>query len=253
MAYLQKASFTFTALAIAGLVGCGGSDQNTQPQTPPSQSSPSTTDTTMTTGAQTPGATGSSYGQTPTPSPADKTSTTNPSATTPGTSPIATTPPPSSGTDTSNQALSDEQIAAVTNAANTGEVDQAKEAIKKAKNGRVKTFAQHMVTDHGAAFKQQTDLEKKGNITPQDNELSRQVQNDGKTFLSQLQSAPGGNDFDKQYMDIQVREHQQVLDSLDNKLIPNAKNADLKSYLQKVRDKVADHLKQAKDIQASLK
>jgi putative membrane protein len=53
-------------------------------------------------------------------------------------------------------------------------------------------------------------------------------------------------------MDAQVDEHQKVLATLDDKLIPQAQNADLKSLLEKVRAKVASHLKMAQDVQASL-
>src|SRR5262249_44637717 len=63
------------------------------------------------------------------------------------------------GTTDTASTLTDDQIAAVTNAANTGEVDQAKEVLKKTKNAKVRTFANRMVADHSAALKQQTDLE----------------------------------------------------------------------------------------------
>ena len=254
MAY--KTSIMFTAIAFAGIVGCGGSDQNTQPQTPPPPP--------QTTGAMEPAAP-----VTPTMGTGDTSTMGNPSATSTGMNNqggLATNgsttgsamgsgsgaSSASGGTGDTSSTLTDDQIAAVTNAANTGEVDQAKEAVKKAKSGKVKTFAQHMITDHGAAFKAQTDIERKANINPQDNDTSRQIQSDGRTILSQIQAATGA-DFDRQYIDAQVKEHQSVLDALDNKLIPAAKNPDLKSFLQKQRDKVADHLKMAKDIQGSLK
>jgi predicted outer membrane protein len=40
-----------------------------------------------------------------------------------------------------------------------------------------------------------------------------------------------------------VKAHQEVLDALDNKLIPNAQDASLKANLQQVRPTVAQHLK----------
>jgi len=278
MAHSEKA-FLVSALALAGLIGCGGSDQNTQPQTPASQ-----TDTTMTTGARAPGSTEptpsqgqygaanpSTYGQ------GSATNTTgNPSANPSGTGGTGQTwsgsPSTGSGSamgagsvgsnaggtgssvgsDSSANAITDDQIAAITNAANGGEVDQAKEVLKKTKNGKIRTFAQHMIADHGAAFKEQTEIERKYSITPKDNETSRTIQSDGKTVLSTIQSASAA-DVDRQYIDAQVKEHQTVLDALDNKLIPNAKNGDLKAFLQKIRGKVANHLKDAQDIQSSLK
>jgi putative membrane protein len=52
-----------------------------------------------------------------------------------------------------------------------------------------------------------------------------------------------GSDFDRAYIDAQVKAHQEVLDALDNKLIPNAQDASLKANLQQVRPTVAQHLK----------
>jgi putative membrane protein len=251
MAYSHKWSYsTFTALALAGLVGCGGSDTNTPPQTPQATN----TDTTQTTGASgTTGAMGASTTSTAT----DMSGT--PSGATPGSagssmgSAGSTTPAPdTTPAPKADAPLSDEQIAAVTNAANTGEVDQAKEAVKKAKNAKVKTFANEMIKDHGEAYKKQNEILKKASMTAADNAVAQQVTSDGKQVMSTLSAATGA-DFDKQYMDAQVKEHQQVLDSLDNKLIPNAKNAELKAFLQTIRTKVAHHLKMAQDIQGSLK
>jgi putative membrane protein len=252
MAYSHKWSYsTFTALtlALAGLVGCGGSDTNTPPQTPQATN----TDTTQTTGASgTTGAMGSS-----TATGTDMSGT--PSGASPGSagssmgSAGSTTPAPDTTPAPKAEApLSDEQIAAVTNAANTGEVDQAKEAVKKAKNAKVKAFANEMIKDHGEAYKKQNEILKKASLTASDNPVAMQITTDGKQVMSTLNAATGA-DFDKAYMDAQVKEHQQVLDNLDNKLIPSAKNAELKAHLQTIRTKVAHHLKMAQDLQGSLK
>ena len=61
-----------------------------------------------------------------------------------------------------------------------------------------------------------------------------------------------GAGFDRAYIDHEVRYHQQVLDALDNTLIPGAQNAELKALLQQVRPNVAAHLERAKSIQTSL-
>jgi putative membrane protein len=50
-----------------------------------------------------------------------------------------------------------------------------------------------------------------------------------------------------------VTYHQAVIDALDKTLIPNAKNAELKDTLVKVRPAFVAHLEHAKHIQASLK
>jgi putative membrane protein len=44
-----------------------------------------------------------------------------------------------------------------------------------------------------------------------------------------------------------------VLDAIDNTLIPNAKNEQLKDLITKVRPAIAAHLDHAKHIQSTLK
>jgi putative membrane protein len=50
---------------------------------------------------------------------------------------------------------------------------------------------------------------------------------------------------------IKVAYHQQVLDAVDEVLIPNAANAELKALLVKVRPAVVAHLEHAKHLQKS--
>jgi putative membrane protein len=234
-------------LALAGLMACGGSDQNTPPKAPDSN-------VTSVTGGTEPGP--SSMASSPQTTPGQDL---NPG---PGTSaPSATTPPTTDmgSSETSSAApasapattLTDAQIAAVVETANKGEIEQAKSALKKSRNARVRQFAQHMVTDHGAAMSDQKTLDQKNGITPQDSDVSDGIKSNGEKVMSQLNSS-AGDGFDKAYINAQVDEHQKVLDTLDNKLIPQVQNADLKSLLEKVRAKVAGHLKMAQDVQASL-
>ena len=71
---------------------------------------------------------------------------------------------------------------------------------------------------------------------------------DNVKHLRQLSGAA----FDRAYIDHEVTYHQQVLDALDNTLIPNAKNDQLKSLLSKVRPAFVARLEHAKQLQASV-
>jgi len=42
-----------------------------------------------------------------------------------------------------------------------------------------------------------------------------------------------------------------VLDTINDKLLPNVKNPDLKAYLEELKPRVEDHLKQAKVLRQS--
>ncbi len=154
-------------------------------------------------------------------------------------------------TSTNAAPIGDGQILAIAGAANKGEIDEAKLAKKKSKNAKVKSFASMMVKDHTAADQQAKALAKKKSISPEENETSRQLTQDAQSTLSQLQGMTG-KEFDTAYIQAQVKAHQQVLDSLDSSLIPNAKELQLKSLLQKVRTKVAAHLKQAQTLSDTL-
>lgn len=145
------------------------------------------------------------------------------------------------------EVLTDEQIAKITDDANSGEIDQAKLAKDKAKDPRVKAFAERMIKHHGEAKDKQAKL----NLKTDSSATARKLENDATVTLSTLKSAP--NDaFDRDYINDQVMEHQQVLDTVNNQLLPQVKNADLKSYLTDMKSTVEMHLKAAKDLQAKL-
>jgi putative membrane protein len=247
-------------LGIAGVAACDKSESAPPPQTPAAQttttgatdqynqpSAPGVTDTSgvgasgSTTSIPMSGVTGN------TPSPGMSPSATTPSGIAPTASDV-----PASGGDGSAASLSDSQIVAVVHGADSGEIDQAHEAIRKGKNARVKHFAQHMLTDHSAAETKLSSIESKGGITPQTSAIAEHVKSNGDEILSNLKSSSSGSDFDKAYIDAQVKEHTKVLDLLDNKLVPQAQNADLLKTLKEIRTKVASHLQEAQDIQASL-
>jgi len=148
-------------------------------------------------------------------------------------------------------AINDAQIAHIAVTANS--VDSAAGALAKKKGSTkaVKDFGQTMVTDHGGVNKQAVALVTKLNVTPEDNDTSKQLKAGGDANLAKLEPLSGAA-FDKAYIDNEVTYHQAVLDAIDKTLIPNAKNADLKGLLEKVRPAVAAHLEHAKSIQATL-
>jgi putative membrane protein len=156
----------------------------------------------------------------------------------------ATTPPPPA-------AITDPQIAKIVVTANSGDSAAGELAKTKGTDKDVKAFGQRMVTDHGAVNKEAVALVTKLNVTPEESDASRSMASDAQSNMTALQGQSGAA-FDKAYIDHEVTMHQQVLDALDNQLIPNAQNADLKALLQKVRPAIAAHLESAKTIQTKL-
>ncbi|HEY2513966.1 MAG TPA: DUF4142 domain-containing protein [Polyangiaceae bacterium] len=255
---MKMPMFGFSLAALALTAACGGSDQNTQPQTPANGSTTTTSaqsslppDTQQP--APTPGPSPMNGAPTDTMQGMPGSGTPSNTAITSGTAnqpdTMSSSPQPGAtmGSDTG---ANDGQIAAVLAAANNGEIDQARVAVRKAKNQRVKQFAEHMVTDHTHAQSKLDSTDSKEKITPQDGSVSAQLKQQGESIMSSMR-ASNGSDFDRTYMDAQVDEHQKVLDLID-RYLGNVQNGNLKAVLQESRTKVADHLKMAKDIQSSL-
>jgi putative membrane protein len=145
----------------------------------------------------------------------------------------------------------DAQIAGIVVAANQVDIDAGKLAQKATKDTEVKSFAKQMVTDHTGVNKQAVALVTKLKVKPQDSELSKSLKSGGAENMAKLKSLKG-KEFDKAYVDHEVVYHQAVIDALDKTLIPNAKNAELKDTLVKVRPAFVAHLEHAKHLQSSL-
>lgn len=146
----------------------------------------------------------------------------------------------------------DAQIAGIVVAANTVDIDAGKLAESKAQDPKVKAFAQRMVTDHNGVNKQASALVQKLGVTPQASDASKSLKQGGDANLAKLKGLQGAA-FDKAYVDHEVAYHQAVLDTIDKTLIPDAKNAELKELIVKVRPAIDDHLQHAKHLQAEMK
>lgn len=160
------------------------------------------------------------------------------------------TPPPES-TATAAPALSDANIAAIVLAANDADIANGKQALGKSKDADVKSFAQLMVTDHAATNDKAKALATKLSLTPEDNETSNGIKAQQDSVRATLKDKTGA-DFNKAYVDNEVSYHETVLGAIDQALIPNAQNPELKQLLTDTRPVVAAHLDHAKQIQAKL-
>ena len=149
------------------------------------------------------------------------------------------------------QAPSDPQIAQIVQTANQIDIDQAKLALKKTKSQQVKDFANQMISDHQALMKSVNDLAKKLNVTPEDSDTSKQLKQQADDESKKLKSLHGAA-FDKEYAAHEIAYHQAVIDAATKTLIPNAKNAELKSALEGAAPLLQGHLQHAQHLQESL-
>src|SRR3954469_23052700 len=149
------------------------------------------------------------------------------------------------------QAPTDPQIAGIVQTANKIDIDQAKLALKKSKNPQVKEFANQMISDHTNLEKSVNDLAKKLGVTPQDSPTSKQLKQQATDETKKLTSLRG-DAFDKEYASHEVAYHQAVIDAAKTTLIPNAKNAELKSAVEGAAPLLQGHLEHAQQLEKSL-
>jgi putative membrane protein len=147
--------------------------------------------------------------------------------------------------------LSGGQILEVTHAANAGEIEQAKLAQTKSSDTRVNKLATMMIADHTNADTAGAELARMEGLTLLDSTTSSGIKTDGGQILADL-TAKSGAAFDKAYVDAQVKEHTAVLGIVDNQLIPNAKDAQVRALIQTIRSKIAEHLVHAQNVQSEL-
>jgi len=127
--------------------------------------------------------------------------------------------------------VSDPQIAHIAYTAGQIDVTAAEQALKKSKNPDVIEFAKTMEQDHKAVNEQALALVKKLNVTPEDNDVSKSLNDQAGKELDAL-GALDGAAFDKAYVDNEVAYHKAVNGALADLLIPSAQNAELKSLLE---------------------
>lgn len=146
---------------------------------------------------------------------------------------------------------SDANIAAIVSVAGNLDIAYGKIALAKSKDKRVLEFAERMVKDHSAIQMGAEQLLGKLGVTPVDDHTSRGLAENGEKIKSRLNQL-NGEEFDRFYIDNEVSYHELVVDATANLLIPNAKNAELRSTLESVLPLFKRHLKHARMIQTEM-
>jgi putative membrane protein len=155
-----------------------------------------------------------------------------------------------SGGSPAQAVLTDAEIASVLSAANEGEVQQNTVALSKAEAPEARAFAQDLINMHQAAQTRLNTLLTSLNITAADNAVAQQLRAASLNIVTTLQDATGA--FDMTYLQSQIDVHIQVLNLIDQTLLPSAQNAQVRSELAVVRGEVAMHLARARSLAASL-
>ena len=127
--------------------------------------------------------------------------------------------------------FNDREIAHIAYTADEIDIRYAHLALALSENPEVRTFAELMIRDHTAVNKKALALVKKLNITPQDNAMSQQLNEQAASIRNEL-SQLRGKGFDQRYAANELGYHQAVNQVVESTLIPNTKNAELKALLE---------------------
>ncbi len=147
--------------------------------------------------------------------------------------------------------LSQPEAWTLAEALNAGEVKEAQAALTKAHSPAVKDFAQHMLQAHRDADKTERDVAARLRIAHTRSPALDAMEAEQRDSAQKLQSA-SAKDFDRVYMDAQVKGHEDALATIDGKILPSLTDPQLRANVEALRAIVAEHLDEAKRVQAGL-
>ncbi|HLT06121.1 MAG TPA: DUF4142 domain-containing protein [Cyclobacteriaceae bacterium] len=126
------------------------------------------------------------------------------------------------------------------------EVNASKVAQEKAQHQRVKDFAAMMIEDHTKANEELKALASSKNITLPTAPGEPHVKN-----VADLNSYTGA-DFDKEYMDLMVDDHQKAVNLFED-AAEDVEDPDLRAFAAKTLPSLQKHLEHAKTLRDALK
>jgi putative membrane protein len=147
--------------------------------------------------------------------------------------------------------VNDHQIIGVLTTVDAGEIEQARVALTRAADPRVKQYAAHMVDQHTESTQRASTLASQYDLMPAASDMAKSVQDKASRTKSLLDET-NENAFDVTYMKAQIQQHQEVLDMLKSQLLPAAHNEALGLQLRAASSMVLNHLNEARAIEPLL-
>lgn len=149
------------------------------------------------------------------------------------------------------QGLDDAAIAHIAVTANQLDITGAEQALETSSDSEVRRFAETMIRDHRGVIARAAALAERLGVTPADNEHSRVLAAQAAAVRDELTGLRGAA-FDRAYVKNEVSYHEAVIGAVEQTLVPNASNAELKSLLQNVVPALRTHLEHARHLSEEL-
>jgi putative membrane protein len=148
------------------------------------------------------------------------------------------------------QALTDANIIAIFDAANTYDIETGMLAEQKGSTKEVRAVGASLVRDHKAVRQQGRDLARKLGVTPVAPAVNPLAAQHAKA-LADLKGKTGAA-FDLAFLDHEIAYHQAVIDAVTKTLLPAIQNAELKAFVEKIAPAFQAHLDMCKAAKAQI-
>ena len=136
-------------------------------------------------------------------------------------------------------------------AIHAAEIEHGALAQKKAVDPRVKAFATNVLDDHERRTGRDDELIRTLRIKPKESRVSTWIRAASNRRTARLDSL-SGDDFDRAYLEEQIRYYRSVLETFDNDLTPVARKELVKANVTDARDRSSEHLREAQDLCGAL-
>ncbi|MDR0182167.1 DUF4142 domain-containing protein [Lysobacter arvi] len=143
-------------------------------------------------------------------------------------------------------ALTQADAVGLVGAVDKHEIAAAEQAKSKKVTGDVAEYANMLHREHSRNL----DAGKKLNPNEGNPEVTA-MEEKGRSELSMLDQK-SGKDYEKAYVDAMVKGHQEALSLIDNRLLPAAQDANVRTFLTNSREHVAMHLERGKTLQQKM-
>jgi putative membrane protein len=146
--------------------------------------------------------------------------------------------------------LSDGNIMALLAVANESDIEGGQLAEVKASSPQVRSYGSRMISEHASMLQQGNQLSKQLRISPIQPEPAQQMVIEHKKAMDALKTKSGG-EFDRAYIEHDINMHQRVTRLVDE-ATKAADSAQLRTFLERSRPALEDHLEQARNVKRSL-
>jgi putative membrane protein len=139
------------------------------------------------------------------------------------------------------QEYTNSELVGFINAYNDAEIEIGQMAQTKATDPQVRDFARRIVDEHRGLKTEVTNAAQRLNLTPTVPTADEGLRQDHQTGMRDLTARARGREFDKAFVEHEIKMHKKVLDEVEDALARN-RNQEIRPALEKARDGLRAHV-----------